>query len=96
MFVFRPAMVMVLRMMCMEGLSHRDMLAPPPLWVWERGCGGSIFVFYVCTPPVMMMVLRIMRMEGRSPIGIRYPRPPLWVWEVGCEYVCIVCMYRWF
>ena len=29
-FMYRPAMVMVLRMMCMEGLSHRDMLPPPP------------------------------------------------------------------
>ena len=59
----------------MERLSHRDMLPPAtPLWVWEGGCGGSIFVFYVYTPPVMVMGLRMMCMEG-SPIGIRYPHP---------------------
>ena len=56
----------------MEGLSHRDML---PLWVWEGGCGGSMFVFYVCTPPVMVMVLRTMCMEGLS-LRDTLPPPP--------------------
>lgn len=42
-----PVMVMVRRIMCMEGLSHRDMLPPPPPVGVGGGCGGSMFVFYV-------------------------------------------------
>ena len=78
-----PVMVMVRRIMCMEGLSHTDMLPPPR--------GGSMFVFYVCTPPVM--VLRMMCMGGLSH-GDTLPPPPLWVWEGGCGgsmFVFYVC-----
>ena len=69
----------------MEGLSHRHMLPRPPRWVWEGGCGGSMFVFYVCiVPPRNADGFEDDVVWRGCPTGIRYPRHPLWVWEGGC------------
>ena len=33
------------------GAVPQRYVTPAPAWVWEGVCGGSMFVFYVCTRP---------------------------------------------
>ena len=74
-------MVMVLRMMCMEGLSHRDTLPPPP----PCGCGRGLQSYCVC------FVLLFSRGLDRYSMYVC-----MYVCVDGCMYVCISCMYIMF
>ena len=80
-----PVMVMVFRMMCMEGLSHRDTLPPPPLWVGEGGCSRIVFALCCCYTRVC--------------IGTVCMYACMYEWMDACMYVfhvCIPCMYIMF
>ena len=79
--MYLPVMVMVFKMMCMEGLSHRDTLPRPPLWVGEGGCSCIVFALCCCFTGVW--------------IGRACMYACLYEWTDACMYVyiCVSCMY---
>ena len=72
-------MVMVLRMMCMEGLSHRDTFPPPS----PVGGGGGLQSYCVC------FVLLLYRGLDRYSMYVC-----MYVWVDGCMYVYIMHVYH--